>query len=544
MSTIENKAEVLAAAHEHELAAHEWIANNPAAMALWLEDHADEVDSYRAANELLRAPENTLLARQPGAITTLHNAVKEHLSRWMKIVEAMEDRAVEAAPEVERNFDAIRAAMREKAAERGRDGSASPPPHAPTFVTGEALDEALASLLSTIGKAGTLLAGEVRTASKKRSVAENAARWTTTADRPRVARLLAKTLWADVVVPIIEERQRRRKIIPATTIHPVVRTALMNAPTGRINQQKDRSVDFGVEDGQRRGHLPPVALVSVGEQALRIEGDRLRIVIPLAAWLARQAYDRWCRGESRFDWIPLPSGRDALRMHLGSDVKEAELDDALSWLQDLKVGGLPCIDASPPPEDFAADYANGRGGRPEKRRIIRVGAPLAPMGLESVYRDAKMVLPPELRFFSPVLSPVDAPVTGDRRTNARQRDFYALGLGAFLIERREEYAENGGIRIDKADWRRHLKSAGIYHRSHQSLADDMLEAYLNPKPATLFRAGSPVLQETAPGSGVFRLGDDFQEQELVITQAAAQTASARKRRARTSKRKRQPGGGS
>jgi hypothetical protein len=538
----ENKAEALAAMYE--LAAHEWIANNPAAMALWLEDHADEVDSYRAANELLRAQENVLLARQPNAITTLHKTVREHLRRWVTTVEAMNAIAVEAAPEVDRDFDAIRAAMRERGAVGGCGGPQSPPPHDPTFVTGEALDEALASFLSPIGKTGTKLADDVRTASKRRSVAENAARWTTMADPPRVARLLAKALWFDVVVPIIEERQRRLKIIPATTIHPVVRTALMNAPTGRINQQKDRSIDFGVEDGQRRGHLPPVALVSVGEQALRIEGDRLRIVIPLAAWLARQAYDRWCRGESRFDWIPLPSGRDALRMHLGSDVKEAELDDALVWLQDLKVGGLPCIDASPPPEDFAADYASGRGGRPEKRRIIRVGAPLAPMGLESVYRDAKMVLPPELRFFSPVLSPVDAPVTGDRRTNARQRDFYALGLGAFLIERREEYAENGGIRIDKADWRRHLKSAGIYHRSHQSLADDMLGAYLNPKQATLFRTGSPVLQETAPGSGVFRLGDDFQEQELVITQAASQTASARKRRAKTSKRKRQPGGGS
>jgi hypothetical protein len=459
---------------------------------------------------------------------TLAREVEDHLEKWTAEAEAVEARAIEAAPEADRDFDAIRAAMREKATEGVCGGSPSPPPPHPTFATGEALDEALAGFLERIGEAGRGLGAEVRQNSKARTPDANAAMWAPGGKPLRVARLLARALWADVVEPLFRENERLATI-PAATIHPSVRTALMNAPVGRIRPQKDLSVDFGVEGGRRRGHLPPIALVSVGEQALRIEGDRLRVVIPLAAWLAHQAWERWQKGDARFDWIPLPSGRDALRSHLGGDVKEAELDDALAWLQDLKVGGLPCIDASPPPEDFATEDRHGRGGRPEKRRIVRVGAPLAPMGLESVYRDAKMVLPPELRFFSPVLSPADAPLAGNRRTFSRQRDFYALGLGAFFVEHREEYTERGGVKITPSTWRAHLEGAGIYHRSHQSLADDVWAAYLTPRAPGLFGKRGAVLQETAPGSGVFRLGDDFQEQELVITRAAAKTAAAKKR---------------
>ena len=76
---------------------------------------------------------------------------------------------------------------------------------ASTIAVGETIDEALAGFLERIGgeiaKKG---AAEVRQNSAKRSEAENAARWAPGAAPLRVARLLAKALWFDVVAPRLQ----------------------------------------------------------------------------------------------------------------------------------------------------------------------------------------------------------------------------------------------------------------------------------------------------------------------------------------------------
>lgn len=403
---------------------------------------------------------------------------------------------------------------------------------ASTIAAEETIDEALAGFLERIGGgAAKKAAADVRQSSAKRSEAEKAARWAPGAEPLRVARLLARALWADVVAVVLRgdmeqeahARERREKV-PAPTMHPAPRSAIMSAPLGSWRTNRDGSLETGDVD-KRRGYLPPVAMVSVGERALSSSAGK--IVPTLAALLSREAWDRWVRGVDRFDWIAVPAGRNALHAR-GIDATEDELDEAIAWLQDLKVGGLPCIDASPPPQEVMGDERHG--GRPEKRRIVRVGAPLAPMGLESVYRDAGMVLPPELRFFSPVLDPAEAPLIGHRQTYARQRDFYALGIGSFFVEHREQYAERGGVKIDLQAWRRCLDARGIYHRSHHSLADQMWDAYRGHRKPGLPGIGprAAVLVETAPGSGVYRLGPDFAEQERVIMNAAEKTAKRRR----------------
>jgi hypothetical protein len=401
------------------------------------------------------------------------------------------------------------------------------------------LDEALAALLDSIGETGRDAARQIR--ESRKSPQERANRWRPYAEPLRVPRALAGVLWADVVAVAfrhIDEqaakgstRRERQALVPAPTIHPATRTAVMLASHG-ARRAEDGSVSFG-EESRRMGYLPPVASVSVGERALS-EGAGKAVPL-LAAWLAMAAWERWRNMVPRFDWIAFPVGRSALRERGITVEEEHELDEAIAFLQELKVGGLPCIDASPPPEEVQEDER--RNGRPEKRRLLRVGAPLAPMGLESVYRSAGMTLPPELRFFSPVLNPAEAPLTGNRQTYARQRDFFALGLGSFFVQHREEYAERGGVQIDAQRWRSHLTANGIYHRSHQSLADQMLDAYRSHRKPGLPGIGprATVLVETASGSGVYRFGPHFAEQERVVLNAAETTAKrkrdAQKRRA-------------
>jgi hypothetical protein len=418
----------------------------------------------------------------------------------------------------------------------------APKPMAPVDVVDgvHPLDEALAALIGSMGDAGRQLADTVRDTTKK-TPEERAARWRPMADPLRVPLILALSLWEGVRLALryadddARREGERRTTVPAATIHPAPRIVIMGARTAR------RTDDGGVQ--MEGAYLPPVALVSVGEQALSETAGK--VVAPLAAHLAREAWDRWVRGVDRFDWIPLPAGRAALRA-MGVDATEAELDESIEWLMNAKVGGMPCVLPSPPPQeaDDGDDAARGRG-RPEKKRIIVVGAPLAPMGLEHVYRDARMKLPPELRFFSPVMDPAQTPLIGNRQTHARQRDFFALGVGGFLIEHRDEYAERGGIAIEPTMWRRALQSRGLYHRSHHSLVEQMWDAYRGHREPGLPGIGprAAVLVETVPGSGVYRLGPDFADQERVILNAAGASAKARQRRQKATAARRRTGRG-
>lgn len=522
------------------------LAKPLALYPLWTRDHDQNATThvlFGAAIDAITPPkrrqEVDAIAARASAKTRGRDPLTVRLVAWLFLDEMAPERLAETAAGAVLAEDAKKGhdlathpmALRELARRVEDAIPAAPKPTDDVDVVDgvQPLDEALAALVERSGETGRKLAGAIRDTTKK-TPEERAARWRPWVDPLRVPRTLAKALWHDVVAPTVrfevDEQARtveRMGKLPAPTIHPAPRNAILAAPLG-LRPNPDGSLDVGPGKDGRRGYLPPVALVSVGERALSSSAGK--IVPTLAALLAREAWDRWRRGIPRFDWIAVPAGRNALHAR-GIDAEEDELDEAIAWLQDLKVGGLPCVDASPPPQEVISDEK--RGGRPEKRRIIRVGAPLAPMGLEGVYRDAGMTLPAELRFFSPVLDPAEAPLIGHRQTYARQRDFYALGIGSFFVEHREQYANRGGVKIDLQTWRKFLDARGIYHRTHHSLADQMWDAYRGHRKPGLPGIGprAAVLVETAPGSGVYRLGPDFTEQERVILNAAERTAKRR-----------------
>jgi hypothetical protein len=337
------------------------------------------------------------------------------------------------------------------------------------------------------------------------------------------AHRLAGALWS---IGAVRTQAARMEAIKTPALHPVVANVLLLRSADADFHREEDGGHSVVHPLGELGRLPPAALVRMSEGAL--EADALKALAPLAAWLATEADARWRRGEARPDFVPIPTGRDALRARLGDEVTDDDIGEALEWLRNFRVGDYACVNGWT--EDRT--HQTGKAGRPEKRRVVQVGAPLAPMGLEAVFREAKVGLPPELRFYAPVLNPAGAPQAGNRRTASRQRAFYAIGLGLLLTERREEYAERGGIQIEPDEWRRRLQAMGIYHRTHHSLADDVLEALTKaPEPNLFPSRHGPVLVEVSPNSRRFKLGPGFADQERAIISGAEESQSARRRRA-------------
>lgn len=401
-----------------------------------------------------------------------------------------------------------------------------PPPDLGPAVDGvHPLDEQWARALVKIGKTGEEMAKAVRAGSKARSAEESLARWRTSSlvgpNLHRFTMPLAKALWRDRV----RERVERRAKIPAPTLHPAVsHVALLTPVAASMTTREDGSLLVKHDLGSTLVQKQALVSVAIGTEALRAgDSGKLRLVVTLAAWLTMKAHERWLALESRFDFVPMPTGRDSLRAAFNIDgIGEADVEASLAWLQDMKIGGAPCVYTSWPEEQERTT----KGGRPAKSRVVHVGPALAPQGLAGVFKQAGVKLPKPYRFFAPVLNPADAPLRGDKRSRLRQRDMYSMGLGLFLTRRRDEYRDYKGVKIDTTTWRREATANGLYHRSHKSLADDILEAYVDPTPR-LFGPPGPVLVETEPGSERYKLGPGYAAQEQVILNAGELSAAMR-----------------
>ena len=340
--------------------------------------------------------------------------------------------------------------------------------------------------------------------------------WLHEDSHPRIYDYLALALWADVLRPQLE--RETQLVAPAMPMW-LART-IAAAPRAESIIEDRGAIVFA--DRNWRYTAPPAALADVARGALD-EGAR-RAAATVAAYLAIAAWRQLRAGVERFDYVPIPAGRNVLRVTLGAELTEGDLDAALEWLHGFHVGGWPCVVGV-----YAEKVQPKGGGRPAKARVVHVGAPLAPHCIENVYLQAGVTLPGELRWYSPVLPPANAPLVGDHRTRERQRAAFALGLGAVLIERREEYADRGGVRL--ADLRRPLERLGIYHRSHKSLVDDVLGAWRTEptRPLLPELPTGAVLVETARGSGIYRLGPDYPEAERMILGAAERSSQGRAR---------------
>lgn len=341
----------------------------------------------------------------------------------------------------------------------------------------------------------------------------------------RFARNLCWVLWRDTVKPVLERLRR----LPAPAAPIWLADALVIAPSAtEIRNNPDGSLVIIADEVSR---TLPVAVQAVARGALCAGGRRA--VASVAAYLAIRAWHQYRAGE-RPDAVPMPAGRNELSKILGAKLSEDDLDAALDWLAGFKVAGYPCV------AGVTSETVRRPGpGRPAKWRVVQVGFPLAPMGLERIFRQAGTVLPADLRWYSPVLSPAWAPLVGNHSTRERQRAAFALGLGAALMERREEYADRG-LRIE--DLRKPLRQMGLYVRSHASLLDAVLDAWQrDPAQPSLPLPGAPrraVLVETAPGSGRWRLGPDYSDADRVIRLAAGRSEAGRRRRDRQRDRRR------
>lgn len=423
-----------------------------------------ETTPHRLAEHATRAILDKVDNAPELASRTLAREVEDHLERWGTEAEAVEARAVEAAPEADRDFDAIRAAMREKATEGVCGGSPSPPPPHPTFATGEDLDEALAGFLERIGNNGRAIANEkVRKGGKGRTPEQKAARWAPGAEPLRVARLLARALWFDVVAPRLQ-RQASRTDAPGMSMTAL--TSLMGM--SRRGAQKELFHDAAVilDDKRRRvGSLRTVVEVDARHVNL---ADLNRLTTQrLIRWALHRGWDqKWVCDSPDPTRIVVDGGYPALALELGMKGKKAadELKGAVATLQSVFLQG-------PKGEGqvFAAWHHKASGQRRARLEMTLLG-PFAPDYIArelAEHRNVndKSVVPVPLPAHLP-------PLVGRERDHGSQAILQLLALRELRL-RATELAADGAVDISARRWEDLRDEAGV---PRATLAD-VLEAY-------------------------------------------------------------------
>ena len=357
---------------------------------------------------------------------------------------------------------------------------------------------------------------------------------------PKACSVVMQAVWKR----ILAERERARKEAEARRERlGKVPVPTMHGLTARVVTGLGRKLDTSELRGLAAGIVAPPELgrwVQLSETA----GDTAGV---LAAWLATQAHRQWVSGGfDMADRVEVVASKEQLvRMGIGAGYGSpvATLEEALALLASTRLMG-GADDKQPGSGRLVLDYfladskhaarSTGKapGGRASAVYVVTVGWPLMPLRLEALAAERGFTVPRELAWYGPVLDPSWAPLTGNARTHRTQRLAFAVGAGQWLVSRREEYAELGGVRLDTL--RPFLKSMGLYHRSHASLAEDVAERWREkpgqPPLPTLGPAG-PLLVATKV-EGVYRLGPDYKAQEALILRNAEVTEAARKRQRR------------
>jgi len=340
----------------------------------------------------------------------------------------------------------------------------------------------------------------------------------------RYAKHLQRVLWCDVVRDRLEEQAE----VPHPSLPvPIARAIMMTTAPDAVVRTRRNGVlvveDIGAGWSQS---LPPSALVKVAE---RTADSRAPAIAPLvAAALAIRAWERWQRGQRGAHVVTFPVGRDALRVELGVNCDVDNVIGALEWLRDgINWSGSQCV------AGWHYENAKPGPGRPSKILAVEVGAPLAPQALAHALQQVGAKLPSALRWYAPVFNPAHAPRIGDKRTRQRQQALFGLGLGTFFIDKREEYRDRGAVQIIPAEWHRFCQRMALYHRTHASLADDVLNALCSTSAqGDLLEPRGPVLVETSPGSRFVKLGPDYAGAERMIIGAGERTREGRSRKER------------
>ena len=320
-----------------------------------------------------------------------------------------------------------------------------------------------------------------------------------------------------------EPTQERREKIPSPSAPAFLGRILAVAPVARHHPEPG---GLSLSWGDEAWTAPAVLQIAAPELA-----HAPKAVPVVAAYLVRRGWERWVNGEDRWDYVPMPAARDEVERTLGVRLTEADIDAALDYLRDLTLAGHGLVAGVSTQRETTP-----RGGRPRKRRVVHLGAPLAPYGLKHVYDQAGMKLPAEWQWYTPVLPAEHTPLVGDRRTRERQRAAFAWGLPLALLDRRAEYFERGGVRLE--DLRAPLRQWGLYRRTHASLLDRVLDALVRPPregmlPLPGMGPRGPVLVPVAPGSGRYRLGPDYQGAHQLLLDAGRRTIAGLVRQRKT-----------
>jgi len=350
-------------------------------------------------------------------------------------------------------------------------------------------------------------------------------------DDPPVLKIVARLVWRAEVRPWWKaerhERARREEKAPAILI------GLSNLVLGAGARARVETDAGGVTTMRADGWttmIPAAAALTAAREVLTAR--KALAVGAMMAYLVTEVHRRWQAGENRFDYVPVPAGRNAIGDVTGAKLDEAEIDAAIEWLMAARAAGWPFVVGVQEQK-----WQPPGGGRPAKGRLVHVGAPLAPQSLDRVYNQSGLTLPADLRWVAPVLPPTHVPPVGNRRTRGRQRLAFTLGLGAALVGLRDRYAERGGIELD--DLRRPLLDLGIYHRARHSLVDDILDAWRTPPERPLIPGlpTAPALVESPPGSRIYRLGPDYEDAHQLILREAKRTEEGRARQKKGSRRR-------
>lgn len=261
-------------------------------------------------------------------------------------------------------------------------------------------------------------------------------------------------------------------------------------------------------------------------------------------WLLRTVRDQEAAGVSEHHIVRVEGGDDGLRRALGLGKKDsgAKVREILAALHLLS-------NASNPGQGRFLTLNESKlrsgpnGGRPGSVLAIEVQLLLRPhaakrLGLSGPNWDL------------PVFDPSLIQRIGDRRTFGRQINAVQT-LSLVLHQQRESIAQDGTFELTKRKWDEHADRYGLYHRTHASLRDRVLDALTEatppsqrplPDPAFGRPPGSePMLVRVAPDR--YRLGDTFEPEwrhfieqgDITIAQSRRGKASARQK-ARTLER--------
>lgn len=261
-------------------------------------------------------------------------------------------------------------------------------------------------------------------------------------------------------------------------------------------------------------------------------------------WLLRTVRDQEATGELDPYIVRVEGGDDGLRRALGLGKKEAgaKIREILAALHLLS-------NASKPGQGRFLTLNESKlrsgpnGGRPGSVLAIEVQLLLRPhaakrLGLSGPNWDL------------PIFDPSLIQRIGDRRTFGRQINAVQT-LSLELHHQRESIWLDGTFELTKRKWDEHAERYGLYHRTHASLRDRVLDALTEatppsqrplPDPAFGRPPGSePMLVRVAPDR--YRLGDTFEPEwrhfieqgKITIAQSKRGKASARQK-ARTLER--------